>query len=74
VGADIFSPAGHLRMARAKVDFYAHPQLSLDLTKRSGGTLALDGLALAVRPGEVHGYLGPNGAGKPNLGSWQFFA
>jgi ABC-2 type transport system ATP-binding protein len=34
------------------------------LTKRYGGTLALDGLDLEVRPGEVYGYLGPNGAGK----------
>jgi ABC-2 type transport system ATP-binding protein len=34
------------------------------LTKRYGGTLALDALELAVEPGEVYGYLGPNGAGK----------
>ncbi|HMD56807.1 MAG TPA: ABC transporter ATP-binding protein [Solirubrobacteraceae bacterium] len=34
------------------------------LTKRYGSTLALDGLDLAVAPGEVYGYLGPNGAGK----------
>jgi ABC-2 type transport system ATP-binding protein len=34
------------------------------LTKRYGETLALDGLDLAVRAGEVYGYLGPNGAGK----------
>jgi polyether ionophore transport system ATP-binding protein len=34
------------------------------LTKRYGGTLALDGLDLSVEPGEVYGYLGPNGAGK----------
>ena len=34
------------------------------LTKRYGTTLALDGLDLAVEPGEVYGYLGPNGAGK----------
>ncbi|MCA9914328.1 MAG: ABC transporter ATP-binding protein, partial [Anaerolineae bacterium] len=27
-------------------------------------TLALDGLTLAVQPGEVFGFLGPNGAGK----------
>jgi ABC-2 type transport system ATP-binding protein len=34
------------------------------LTKRYGDTLALDGLDLTVRAGEVYGYLGPNGAGK----------
>jgi ABC-2 type transport system ATP-binding protein len=34
------------------------------LSKRYGRTLALDGLDLAVAPGEVYGYLGPNGAGK----------
>jgi ABC-2 type transport system ATP-binding protein len=34
------------------------------LTKRYGGTLALDALDLEVAPGEVYGYLGPNGAGK----------
>jgi ABC-2 type transport system ATP-binding protein len=34
------------------------------LTKRYGGTLALDALDLAIDQGEVFGYLGPNGAGK----------
>ena len=34
------------------------------LVKRFGGTAALAGLDLSVRPGEVHGFLGPNGAGK----------
>jgi ABC-2 type transport system ATP-binding protein len=34
------------------------------LVKRFGRTRALDGLDLAVRTGEVHGFLGPNGAGK----------
>ena len=34
------------------------------LGKSYGTTVALDGLDLAVRPGEVHGLLGPNGAGK----------
>lgn len=34
------------------------------LTKRYGQTLALDGLDLEVKPGEVYGYLGPNGSGK----------
>ncbi|MFB4311461.1 ATP-binding cassette domain-containing protein [Actinomadura sp. GTD37] len=34
------------------------------LVKTFGRTRALDGLDLAVRAGEVHGFLGPNGAGK----------
>jgi ABC-2 type transport system ATP-binding protein len=34
------------------------------LVKTFGPTKALDGLDLAVRTGEVHGFLGPNGAGK----------
>src|SRR4029453_4406671 len=35
-----------------------------DLHKHFGHVRALDGLDLAVREGEVHGFLGPNGAGK----------
>jgi len=34
------------------------------LTKRYGGTLAVDDLSFAVRPGAVTGFLGPNGSGK----------
>ena len=34
------------------------------LTKRYGGTLALDGLDVSVAAGEVYGFLGPNGSGK----------
>ncbi len=34
------------------------------LSKRYGGTTALDALDLTVGTGEVYGYLGPNGAGK----------
>jgi ABC-2 type transport system ATP-binding protein len=37
---------------------------AIGLSKRYGDTLALDGLDLEVREGEVYGYLGPNGAGK----------
>jgi ABC-2 type transport system ATP-binding protein len=35
-----------------------------NLVKTFGPTRALDGLALDVATGEVHGFLGPNGAGK----------
>jgi branched-chain amino acid transport system ATP-binding protein len=34
------------------------------LTKRFGGLVAVDGLALSVRAGEVRGLIGPNGSGK----------
>jgi len=34
------------------------------LTKRYGGTLAVDHLSLSVEPGKITGFLGPNGAGK----------
>ncbi|MET8986126.1 ATP-binding cassette domain-containing protein [Nonomuraea wenchangensis] len=34
------------------------------LTKRYGGTLAVDDLSFNVEPGHVTGFLGPNGAGK----------
>ncbi|MGR2752158.1 ATP-binding cassette domain-containing protein [Agromyces arachidis] len=34
------------------------------LEKHFGRTIALDGLDLEVRDGEIHGFLGPNGAGK----------
>jgi ABC-type multidrug transport system ATPase subunit len=35
-----------------------------ELTKRYGGRLAVDGVSMTVKRGEVYGFLGPNGAGK----------
>jgi ABC-2 type transport system ATP-binding protein len=35
-----------------------------ELTKRYGGTTAVDRLTCTVRPGHVTGFLGPNGSGK----------
>jgi ribose transport system ATP-binding protein len=37
------------------------------ITKRYGGTLALDSASISVLPAEVHGLLGQNGSGKSTL-------
>ena len=37
------------------------------VTKRFGGVKALDGVAMSVRAGAIHGIVGPNGSGKTTL-------
>jgi TetR/AcrR family transcriptional regulator, regulator of cefoperazone and chloramphenicol sensitivity len=39
LGADIFEPEGHLRLARAKVDFYSQPLLDPELAAQAHATL-----------------------------------
>jgi ABC-2 type transport system ATP-binding protein len=46
------------------------PVRAESLTKRYGETLAVDGVDLVVRSGEVYGFLGPNGAGKTRRSGW----
>ena len=49
----------------ARVHYSSRSVLALrDIRRRFGSTIAVDGLSLEVRTGEVFGLLGPNGAGK----------
>jgi ABC-type multidrug transport system ATPase subunit len=60
--------------AGGPVDEASDPETVAELvnvTKKYGPTVALDGLSLAVRPGELLAVLGPNGAGKSTaIGLW----
>ena len=38
--------------------------MSVDLARRYGDVVALDGVSFAVEPGQMFGFVGPNGAGK----------
>jgi ABC-2 type transport system ATP-binding protein len=50
---------------RPGLSFATSPAIhTIELAKRFGSTIALDGLTMTVPRGEVFGFLGPNGAGK----------
>ncbi len=57
--------------ARRQVALEDHPVdaavRTAGLVRRFGSTVAVDGLDLCVRRGEIYGFLGPNGAGKSTV-------
>ena len=56
-------------MGRLVPDSEPRPHVELrGVTKRFGGTVALDGVDIAIRAGAVHAIVGENGAGKSTVG------
>jgi ABC-2 type transport system ATP-binding protein len=61
----------YARRAKAQVSLIDDPAeeavRTAGLVRRFGPTVAVDGLDLCVRRGEIYGFLGPNGAGKSTV-------
>jgi len=50
-----------------EADWSSPAVVTAGLVRRFGSTVAVDGLDLSVRRGEIYGFLGPNGAGKSTV-------
>src|ERR1700739_2085196 len=59
-----YSAPSDRRSSVPKTDGRAVAITAIGLRRRFGATMAIDGLDLEVKRGEVYGFLGPNGAGK----------
>lgn len=75
VGASAVSAEAALALGLTAADVGEYPVVAQGLQKSyrlpgpfGGETVAVRGLSLALRRGEVFGLLGPNGAGKPQMG------
>jgi ABC-2 type transport system ATP-binding protein len=58
---------GRPHQATSDEDAGAAAVVASGLVRRFGSTVAVDGLDLCVRRGEIYGFLGPNGAGKSTV-------
>ena len=59
----VLAPAGAARSAEEPAPTIG----ALDVTRRFGDLVAVNGVSIEVQPGEIFGLLGPNGAGKSTM-------